>query len=79
VKDYRAYLSRLNQLGPWIDQAIANMREGIKRGIVQPKAIVMSALPQFKQLVAAKPEDSIYYTPVEEAAGRFFGRRQAQL
>jgi len=65
VKDYQAYLSRLNQLGPWIDQAIANMREGMKRGVVQPKAIMQSALPQFKQLVAAKPEDSIYYTPVK--------------
>ncbi len=65
VKDYQAYLSRLNQLGPWIDQAIANMREGMKRGVVQPKAVMQSALPQFKQLVAAKPEDSIYYTPVK--------------
>jgi uncharacterized protein (DUF885 family) len=65
VKDYQAYLSRLNQLGPWIDQAIANMREGMKRGVVQPKAIMEAALPQFKQLVADKAEDSIYYTPVK--------------
>jgi len=65
AQDYRAYLSRLDQLGPWIDQAIANMREGVKRGVVQPKAIMQSALPQFKQLVAAKAEDSIYYTPAK--------------
>jgi len=65
VKDYQAYLKRLDQLGPWIDQAIANMREGIKRGIVQPKAVMVSSLPQFKQLVAAKAEDSIYYSPVK--------------
>ncbi|MFJ1467598.1 DUF885 domain-containing protein [Massilia orientalis] len=71
VKDYQAYLSRLNQLGPWIDQAIANMREGIKRGIVQPKAIMESALPQFKQLVAAKAEDSIYYSPVKNFPAAF--------
>jgi uncharacterized protein (DUF885 family) len=71
VKDYQAYLSRLNQLGPWIDQAIANMREGMKRGIVQPKAIMESALPQFKQLVANKAEDSIYYTPVKNFPAGF--------
>ncbi|MGB9109991.1 MAG: DUF885 domain-containing protein [Telluria sp.] len=71
VKDYRAYLSRLNQLGPWIDQAIANMRDGVKRGVVQPKAIMLSALPQFKQLVAAKPEDSIYYTPAKKLPASF--------
>jgi uncharacterized protein (DUF885 family) len=71
VKDYQAYLSRLNQLGPWIDQAIANMREGVKRGVVQPKAIMLSALPQFKQLLAAKPEDSIYYTPAKKLPASF--------
>ncbi|WP_322405038.1 DUF885 domain-containing protein [Massilia luteola] len=71
VKDYQAYLSRLNQLGPWIDQAIANMREGMKRGVVQPKAIMAAALPQFKQLVATKAEDSIYYTPVKHFPAGF--------
>ncbi|WP_198117983.1 DUF885 domain-containing protein [Massilia rhizosphaerae] len=71
VKDYQAYLSRLNQLGPWIDQAIANMREGMKRGVVQPKAIMESALPQFKHLVADKAEDSIYYTPVKNFPAAF--------
>jgi uncharacterized protein (DUF885 family) len=71
VKDVQAYLSRLNQLGPWIDQAIANMREGMKRGVVQPKAIMLSALPQFKQLVSNKPEDSIYYTPVKKLPASF--------
>ena len=30
VKEYRAYLNRLNQLPAWIDQAIANMREGMR-------------------------------------------------
>jgi uncharacterized protein (DUF885 family) len=71
VKDYQAYLSRLNQLGPWIDQAIANMREGMQRGVVQPKAVIVSALPQFKQLVASKPEDSIYYTPIKKLPAAF--------
>ncbi|MBD8532703.1 MULTISPECIES: DUF885 family protein [unclassified Massilia] len=71
TQDYRAYASRLAQLGPWIDQAIANMREGIKRGIVHPRPVMVSALPQFKQLVAASPETSIYYTPVTNFPGGF--------
>jgi len=71
VKDYRAYASRLAQLGPWIDQAIANMREGIKRGIVHPKSVMSSALPQFRQLVATSTEESIYYTPVKNFPAAF--------
>jgi len=71
VRDYKAYLNRLNQLGPWIDQAIANMREGIRRGVVQPRPVMQSALPQFRQLVAAKPEASIFYTPIANLPAGF--------
>ena len=71
VADYRAYASRLAQLGPWIDQAIANMCEGIKRGVTNPKSVMASALPQFRQLVAATPEDSIYYSPVKSFPASF--------
>jgi uncharacterized protein (DUF885 family) len=65
VRDYKAYLNRLQQLGPWIDQAIANMREGVKTGVVQPQAIMKSALPQFKKLVSNKAEENIFYSPVK--------------
>jgi uncharacterized protein (DUF885 family) len=71
VRDYKAYLNRITQLGPWIDQAIANMREGMKRGVVQPKAVMASALPQFQKLVAAKPESSIFYTPIKNLPAGF--------
>jgi len=79
VKDYRAYASRLAQLGPWVDQAIANMREGIKRGITNPKPVMASALPQFKQLVAATPQDSIYYSPVKHFPAAFSDADKRQL
>ncbi|QJD99737.1 DUF885 domain-containing protein [Massilia forsythiae] len=78
-KDYQAYLRRLEQLGPWIDQAIADMREGVKRGVTLPKAVMTSALPQFKQLVAASAEDSIYYTPVKHFPGAFTAADKARL
>jgi uncharacterized protein (DUF885 family) len=71
VKEYDAYLSRLAQMPAWIDQAIANMREGVKKGITQPKAIMVSGLPQFQKLVSATPEASIYYTPVSKLPAAF--------
>jgi uncharacterized protein (DUF885 family) len=71
VKGYRAYLNRLNQLPAWIDQAIANMREGVKQGITQPKAPMLSALPQFKKLASATPEASIFYTPITNLPAGF--------
>jgi len=64
VREYKAYLNRLAQLGPWIDQAIANMREGMRVGVVQPKSVMQSALPQFQKLAARTAEASSYYAPV---------------
>ncbi|MFZ3287492.1 MAG: DUF885 domain-containing protein [Telluria sp.] len=71
VAQYKAYLNRLNQLPGWIDQAIANMREGMRRGIVQPRAAMVSALPQFRQLLSEKPETSIFYTPIKNLPAGF--------
>jgi uncharacterized protein (DUF885 family) len=79
VKEYEAYLSRLAQLPAWIDQAIVNMDEGIKRGITQPKAIMVSALPQFQKLVSATPEQSIYYTPVNKMPAEFSAEDKQRL
>ena len=71
VEEYDAYLSRIAQLPAWIDQAITNMRVGIKRGITQPKSIMLSALPQFQKLVTATPESNIFYTPVTRLPAAF--------
>nr|WP_315252590.1 DUF885 domain-containing protein [uncultured Duganella sp.] len=71
VKQYQDYLSRLNQLPRWIDQAIANMKEGMRGGVVQPKAITVAMLPQFQNLRAAMPESSIYYSPATRFPAAF--------
>jgi uncharacterized protein (DUF885 family) len=71
VKQYQAYLSRVAQLPAWIDQAIANMREGMKKGITEPKAIMESGLPQFKKLVSDTPESNIFYTPITKLPAAF--------
>jgi uncharacterized protein (DUF885 family) len=71
VKEYNAYLSRVSQMPAWIDQAIANMREGIKKGVTQPQAIMISALPQFQHLVSDTAESSIFYTPITKLPASF--------
>jgi len=70
-KDYRNYLKRLDQMVVYIDQSIANMREGVKRGIVHPRQPIESLLPQLKQLQAAKADASIFYTPVNKFPSSF--------
>jgi uncharacterized protein (DUF885 family) len=78
-RQYRAYLSRLNQLPGWIDQAIANMREGMRQGVVLPKALTVKMLPQFQQLRSATPEASIYYAPVRNMPAQFSSKDKQEL
>jgi uncharacterized protein (DUF885 family) len=59
VPQYEAFLHRIEQLPAWTDQAIANMREGVRIGVVQPRAVVTAMLAQLRALgsddVAANP------------------------
>jgi uncharacterized protein (DUF885 family) len=71
VKEYEAYLARLAKTPAWIDQAIANMRTGMAKKVVLPKALMVAALPQYKKLVAADAQSSIYYTPVSKLPASF--------
>jgi uncharacterized protein (DUF885 family) len=78
-KQYRAYLSRLNQLPGWIDQAIANMKEGMRTGVVLPKALTAKMLPQFMQLASKTPEASIFYTPIKNMPAQFSSKDKQDL
>ena len=66
VAQYQLYLKRISALPQWIDGAIAIMRVGIKTGVVLPKALVLSLLPQIKALADATPEKSEYTLPVRQ-------------
>lgn len=63
-KEYRQFLARLKELTPWLDQAVVNMRAGIKAGIVLPKALVVAAIPQYRKLASATPEANLFYAPI---------------
>jgi uncharacterized protein (DUF885 family) len=53
--NYDHFLERLRKLPAWIDQAMANMRQGMASGIVQPRPLVERALPQLEALLPADP------------------------
>jgi uncharacterized protein (DUF885 family) len=64
TRDYEAWLGRLGGFVVWTDQAIANMREGVKKGVVQPRVVMERLLPQLDEMLVEKPEDSLFWAPV---------------
>ncbi len=65
VTNYRNYLQRLLVLPQWTAQAMINMREGIRHGVVPPKALIASGLPAFKALTEADIEKSPFYLAIK--------------
>ncbi len=71
VANYRNYLKRLLVLPQWTEQAIVNMKEGMRRGIVRPKALISSGLPAFKALAEPDIEKSPFYTAIKRIPASF--------
>ena len=64
VADYDAWLRRASRVPVVFDQAIANMREGIAKGIVQPVVLMEKVLPQLDQHIVARGPDSALWGPI---------------
>jgi uncharacterized protein (DUF885 family) len=61
-----AYLKRVAQLPAWCDQAIANLREGMRRGVVQSRPVMDATLPLLKSLAEADADSSAFTAPVRK-------------
>jgi uncharacterized protein (DUF885 family) len=77
--NYDHYLARLNKLPEWIDQAISNMQVGIKRGIVQPQALINSTLPSLRALTNPDIERNPYYTAINQMPPEFSAQERARI
>lgn len=64
VKDYDDFLGRVDGFVIYIDQSIANMKEGIQQGITQPKVLMQKFVPQVKSQLVDSAEESGFYTPI---------------
>ena len=79
VKDYDNWLARGNKLPQLFDTAIANMREGMKAGVVQPRALMVKVIPQLDALIKDKPEETLFWGPVKSMPADFSAADKQRL
>ncbi len=79
VKNVENYLKRLNRLPAWVDQAITNMREGIRTGTVMPRPLIESALPSLQAMTEKNIEKSVFYSAVKNMPTSFSPADQKRL
>ena len=64
VKDYDDWLKRAARAPVIFEQAVVNMREGMKSGLVQPRVLMEKVLPQLDANITDDVEKSIFWGPV---------------
>jgi uncharacterized protein (DUF885 family) len=64
TQDYERFLRRMQDYVVWSDQAIVNMRAGVRKGVVNPRVLMEKTLPQLAGLIAETPEKSLFWQPL---------------
>jgi uncharacterized protein (DUF885 family) len=79
VKDYEDFLSRIGDFERVVDASIANMREGIATGVVQPRILMERVLPQLSAHVVADPAQSLFWGPITSMPSTFSAADRERL
>ncbi|OCK42496.1 hypothetical protein BA195_09980 [Tenacibaculum soleae] len=66
VNDYENWLKRLDGFHVWMQSAITNMKQGIKKGYVLPTSLIKKIVPQFKGLAETKITEHLFYSPIKK-------------
>lgn len=66
AQDYDNWLGRVRGFSVWADTAINNFRQGMKAGVVLPKALVVKMIPQMTAMVVTDPTKSLFYGPISK-------------
>jgi uncharacterized protein (DUF885 family) len=64
VQNYDDFLSRVDGFVVYIDQSIANMKQGVQQGITQPKILMQKFAPQIQSQLVDSAEQSGFYAPI---------------
>ncbi|WP_437441013.1 DUF885 domain-containing protein [Sinomicrobium kalidii] len=65
-KQVRRYLNQLNAIPGFVDQHIENMREGLQKGISQPRVIFDGYESTYNDHIVSDYEESFYYSPFKD-------------
>jgi len=78
AKDYENWLRRIDGFALWTEQALDNLRSGIRRGYLAPRALVEELLPQLAALGQDGPANP-FYRPLSAMPSTIDEPRRAAL
>jgi uncharacterized protein (DUF885 family) len=79
IANYDNYLKRIEKLPLWTEQAIINMREGMRTGVVQNRTIVERTLSQYEALTETNVEKNPFFASIIKIPASFSAEHKARL
>ena len=79
VHDYQNYLSRLRKLPTVLQQAIANMRLGMRDGLMPPRYLLAKVAEEAADVAATPLAKSLFAEPIRNFPAAIGGKERARL
>jgi uncharacterized protein (DUF885 family) len=80
VEDYRNWMSRVDGYLTWLNSAEANMREGMKSGVVLPNSLIVKVIPQMEAMAGEDDiKNHLFYGPINNFPENFSAEEKKEL
>lgn len=79
VEDYQKWTKRVDGYLQWMASAEANMRQGMQKGYVLPKALIVKVLPQLQALTVKDVDEHLFYQPIHKLPAHFSEEDKASI
>ena len=66
VADYDAWLARVDGYLEWLESAETRMREGMEKGYVLPKPLIVKVIPQLEAMATENVEAHLFFAPAKK-------------
>ena len=64
VKHYDDWLSRIDDFVIYTDQAISNMQDGMRQGVIRPRILIAKSIPQLESQIFDSADESGFFAPI---------------
>ncbi|WP_422348682.1 DUF885 domain-containing protein [Flagellimonas sp.] len=79
VEDYEKWMKRVDGFLAWLSSAEDKMREGMAKGHVLPKSLIIKVLPQLESQTAQNLDQHLFYTPIKNFPDSFSEEDKTKL
>lgn len=79
LEDHEAWLERAWQFPQWAEATRDRLREGVARGVTQPQQVMRKVVPQWRGLVPADTNRSLFLLPLQQLPAAATSAQRARL